>query len=269
MHFSHIKAQTQEEFLKQAFDWQKVVLEIDQETKDKVIQRVLQEPSFGRIKNLAFDSIVDNFHFLDLNGDKELDVVYNGGYGAENEIIYLLTAWNKEFIVSNPLFGLITDFQVLEKSINLKIYDYGCCAEFVDVYSKYKVLFDYEKIEFKNLYAYSKISVTQKPEDFIEEIRFEVQNDGYKLRAQPEIINEYDGLPEEAIIDGNTLAIYPKGSIGTAISEKMDQSGRLWWFVIMDNNYKPINSLFNNGNNPISGYKFVGWMSSGFLTVKN
>lgn len=267
--FSHIQAQTQEVFIKQAFDWQKIDVEIDQGTKDKIIHRVLQEPSFGRIKNIAFEYIADNFHFLDLNGDKELDVVYNGGYGGENEIIHLIITKNKEFIVSDPLFGLVTDFQVLEKQIDLKIYDYGCCAQLVDVYSKYEVHFDNEKIEFKNLYAYSRIKETQNPEDFTKEIRFEVQNDGYKLRAQPEIITDYYGLPEEAIIDGNTLAIYPKSSTGTAIAEKMDQTGRLWWFVIMDNNYKPISSLFNNGNNTISGYKCAGWMSSRFLTVKN
>ncbi len=268
-HFSHIQAQTHEVFVKQAFDWQEIDTEIDQETRDKFIHSVLQEPSFGRIKNISLEYISDNFHFLDLNGDQELDAVYNGGYGGENEIIHLITIKNKELIVSDPLFGLITDFQVLENKVDLKIYDYGCCAQLVDVYASFEVFCDSEEIELKNLYAYARIKETQNPEDFIQEIRFEVQNDGYKLRAQPEIITDYDGLPEEVIMDGNTLAMYPKSSTGTAIAEKMDQTGRLWWFVIMDSNFKPISSLFTNGNNNISEYKCAGWMSSRFLTAQN
>ena len=269
IYFSTIKAQHQQIFVEQAFEWQEFDSGVDQIARDNVIRRVLQEPAFGRIKNISFESISNNFHFLDLNGDKELDVVYNGGYGGENDIIYLVIFQKNQLIVSDPLFGRITDFSVLEKKVEIKIYDYGCCAQLVDVYSKHEVFFGNGEFEFNNLYAYGRIKESQKPDEFFKEIRFEVQNDEYKLRAQPEIMNDYGGVPEEVLIDGNTLAIYPKYSTGTAIAQKIDPIGRLWWFVIMDDNIEPKRSLLIKRNNNGVEYKSTGWMSSRFLTVKN
>jgi hypothetical protein len=69
--------------------------------------------------------------------------------------------------------------------------------------------------------------------------------------------------------DFHFLAIYSKGSTGTAIAKHIDQSGRLWWFVVMDHYKKPSRSLFAPRNHNMISYKSTGWMSSRFLTVKN
>lgn len=98
--------------------------------------------------------------------------------------------------------------------------------------------------------------------------RFVVRNDKYKLREQPVIDDKHDeqesdfeGMP----IYGNALAEFGKGSKGEAIAEKPDETGRVWWFVIMDGDAKVEYDRFY-GDQKASK---AGWMSSRFLEVLN
>jgi hypothetical protein len=89
------------------------------------------------------------------------------------------------------------------------------------------------------------------------------------LRVQPEINNSYNNLPEDEIIDGNTAAIFPIDSRGFAIAEETDDTGRVWWFVIMENNESLIKSNLYPGNNKVMGYRTLGWMSSRYVRKLN
>lgn len=66
---------------------------------------------------------------------------------------------------------------------------------------------------------------------------------------------------EDLHINGNIVQTYTKGSKGYAISERVDSSGRVWWFVVMLNNLNLNGSFSEGSNNSITNYS-IGWMSS-------
>jgi len=104
------------------------------------------------------------------------------------------------------------------------------------------------------------------PDRRMPEKQFVVIDDKYKLRQQPFINDKYDAEDsdfEHMPVYGNTLAMYPKGSKGVAIAEKADETGSLWWFVIMDEDAKPTYSRFYKDQTESK----MGWMSSRHLEV--
>jgi hypothetical protein len=59
----------------------------------------------------------------------------------------------------------------------------------------------------------------------------------------------------------NIIAEFKKGTKGKALGEKIDNTGRIWWFVEIDSAFKPSNSMFYD----IDNTKLKGWMSSKYL----
>ena len=99
---------------------------------------------------------------------------------------------------------------------------------------------------------------------FDKPIRFEVLNNKYNIRFSP-IIDDttevwYCGEPQ----NGNSLGKIKAGSIGYALAEATDSTGRIWWFVAMSPDseiYKPI--YYDKTISPDT-YK-LGWISSKFV----
>ena len=93
-------------------------------------------------------------------------------------------------------------------------------------------------------------------------IAFETINEKYTLRLTPKLDNEtyFWGTDEQ----GNSIAIFPIGSTGTAMAENVDETGRIWWFVRMNNNKGNI-GMFMHGDNNEEPYRCYGWMSSRYL----
>ena len=93
---------------------------------------------------------------------------------------------------------------------------------------------------------------------------FKTITEEYKLRLEP-FINDTSTSSYPELVQGNTIAIYPKESLGYALSQQQDDTGRIWWFVIMKNNLKPISSVMYSGFYENDDYYSCGWMSSRFL----
>ena len=88
--------------------------------------------------------------------------------------------------------------------------------------------------------------------------KIEVLNSPYYLRATPEIINDEFHYHYEK---GNIIAEFSKGDTGYALDQRTDNTGRVWYFVIMN---PPQGNGFHNYD--IDRHeKWLGWMSSRFL----
>ena len=121
-----------------------------------------------------------------------------------------------------------------------------------------------EKISLQASSKYCAILSTIFPSEYdIEPILFEVKNEMYYLRLAPVIDNEK--MNYEINIKGNVIAEYGLGAKGYALAEKKDDTGRIWWFVIMLNNNLPIKSMFSEGSNNENKFYSIGWMSSRYL----
>ncbi|MEP2025027.1 MAG: hypothetical protein ABJH98_12075 [Reichenbachiella sp.] len=203
------------------------------------------------------------FHVLDINNDGLLDVAYSGMY-AEGTATFFYLNKGSQYEQSDMIPGGIIRIERLPLSnfLEIKTHLRPCCAGSVHTHSIYLVHSKNNGIKITNLNNVDYYEDTLEPNQQIKKTRFVTTRPEYKLRATPEIDSELKNWRE--IIDGNTVAIYPKGSRGLAIAESTDETGRVWWFVIMDNNIKPIKSLIYYNDDP-KGSQSMGWMSSRFV----
>lgn len=104
---------------------------------------------------------------------------------------------------------------------------------------------------------------------------FVVENSVYSLRSTPRIdpdpgwqpspAERFGGSPALAGMDGpwevegNRLAVYERGARGVALASATDDTGRVWWYVLMSPDTPPAEPRFGG---PVS---LGGWMSSRFL----
>lgn len=229
------------------------------EKKDLIEQLGISSP-WNPQNNESIDPNL--FHVLDINNDGLLDVAYSGVYAEGTATFFYLNKGLKHE-QSDMIPGEVVRIERLPLSnyLEIKTHLRPCCVGSVHTHSIYLVHSN-NGLKVSNLDNVDFYEDTLEPNESIKKTRFVTTRPEYKLRVTPEIAANFDKWIES--IDGNTVAIYPKGSRGIAIAESTDETGRIWWFVIMDNNVQPIKSLMYYNNNP-KGSKSMGWMSSRFV----
>jgi hypothetical protein len=202
-----------------------------------------------------------NLHFIDLNGDGKLDIIYEGFSGTESDFTEMLINKDNGFI-KVVYFNQYLETLEFDKSGKLNSYttlDFGCCAAFTGYETKYLVN---DKFETSILSQRAMTSYTKEPKTlFSKPIKFSTINDSYTLRSAP-LKDDSSTIIYCAMDKGNVIAIYPKNSIGKAWAET-DTTGRIWWFVEMEPVKKlSYNLIFYQDSIPA---KILGWMSSRYL----
>lgn len=230
------------------------------------------EKIFPIIQNLPFRNKADAlnhlelFHLIDYNNDHKIDVLYNGWTGGEGEMLQIIKNTGSEYEISQTIYGAVKDLKIEDNKITeIEILDYACCAGYVDHlqlwqlngYSQYSAVNDLALI----------VGTEIPSQTFDNPFKFEIKNEQYNMRIEPKIKelkennNDFDPINEQ-----NISASFTTGNTGTAIAQKEDDTGRVWWLVIMDqmpSNQFPM--LFYEGNNDIYSYKPVGWISSRYV----
>ena len=166
-------------------------------------------------------------HFIDLNNDKKLDVIYSGTSGAESDcVIFLLNTDNSYKILYEEYTNIRDLIFDGSKLVGYTGLDFGCCADYIQKETKYSVSEDWNR---SVIYQRVKASYTELPEKLFEKpFRFEIKCDTLKLRATP-VIDDTNMFIYDTI--GNVVSSYLKGSKGFAWSEKQTYLGETWWFV--------------------------------------
>ena len=201
-------------------------------------------------------------HFIDLNNDKKLDVIYSGTSGAESDCVIFLLNNDNDYKI---LFEEYTNIRDLifdgGKLVGYTGLDFGCCAEYVQKETKYKVTEDWNR---SVVYQRVKVSYTGLPEKIFERsIRFEIKSDTLKLRATP-IIDDKNVFIYDTI--GNVVSSYLKDSKGFAWSEKQNDLGETWLFVEMDPNNYQIGSRINYNPDKLP-QRNLGWFPAEDLNI--
>ena len=230
-----------------------------------------------KLKNINYlDHVADNFNLyknslnpVDFNSDGLTDIIFYGNPGgAETNFVICCmntgTGYQEKLTAQGNIIELSE--YTTKRGLEITIHNYACClGEFDHIY-KYipdsnSKIFSFIKSDDIALY-----NQCTAPDNYLTtNIEFMVTTNGYSLRADPFIDNTSYRFMQK--IKGNTLAIYPKNSTGYAIAEKYDNTGRKWWYVIMNNNINPIKSIFESGFDYSNNYKLSGWMSSRYLIV--
>jgi hypothetical protein len=243
----------------------------------KEIQSSIELPSeycLDHIK-MRFEGNFDDgwllaFKKYDFSGDGSEDLVFISYCGGMEYRNYFWVKKDNKYYYSGLMIGKIVKFYRTQDSKALSAvarsgWDGSGYSGSIDLFAPEikEGKFKYELQ--KRVKEFEGITI---PDKRMPVRRFIVKNDKYKLRTSPIIIDKYnedESNFERKPVYGNTLAEFSKGSKGVAIAEKLDETGRVWWFVIMDEDAKTGYNRFYDDQNASK----AGWMSSRFLEVIN
>ena len=251
----------QNSLLEGSLDWSKWEIELPDTKKVQALDGlILSMDNFPPLiaKQYAAGTNYPSFHFLDLDSDSQVDIIFNGKTGTGDGIVLFLKS-GSGYIQSNTLGGNIVGIErsTLSGHVHFKIQHDPSGEEHYRLIASLSI----RPNDFKMLTSaeYSYKTTTEIPTTFFSPKPFTTKTE-YNLRAQP----KFNASPNKWLekIESNVVAVYPVGSIGKAIAQKTDTAGRVWWFVIMENNLWPTRSLlvYKKPTN-----MSMGWMSSKFL----
>lgn len=251
----------QNSILEGRLDWSKWEINLPDIEKVQALDGLIQSiDNFPPLiaKQYTAGANYSSFHFLDLDSDSQVDIVFNGKTEIGDGVVLFLKS-GLGYIQSNTLGGNIVGIErsKLSGHVHFKIQQDPSGQE----HYRLIVNLSIRPNDFKMLTSveYSYKRTTEIPNTFFAPKPF-ITKIEYNLRAQP----KFNASPNKWLekIESNVVAIYPAGSIGKAISQKTDDAGREWWFVIMENNLWPTRSLLVY-KKPIN--MSMGWMSSKYL----
>lgn len=235
--------------------------EIEKSREEKIA--IIQKANLHTITDLLegtetpLANEIDNFHFGYFDSDKIIDIIYTSSLGSESTFshIYVNNESSFKHIIT---VGTITELFYDQKSTlpTIKSILPPCCADYIytltvdipksnDTYQAGITYYYDEGMEFP-----SELTLNQK---------FEVTKDTYRLRRTPEIDNTVDKYLDDAPV-GNISHSYSNGDKGCAYASKTDSTGRVWWFVEMENP-----TLKTGEHFPNTGTFYLGWMSSTYV----
>lgn len=210
----------------------------------------------------------ESISIVDFDQDGLNDIIYEGYLnGGESEhVVFLhrsLFGLEKIFDVSGYVVHVSAPNRLSTMQIAIK--HYGCCEDVISNIEMYSLIKLEDRYSFvlTDKYAFVDLETAEFPTElFNSPIHFETVNPEYALRFTPEIDDTTQFTSYQI---GNKTGIYPGGSIGVALAEKTDDSGRVWWFVYMKHNLEPLELYLHPGFNNTIYPNAYGWMSSRFL----
>ena len=237
---------------------------ITKEEKLKLINEL--EPTFKHLSTYENwqEKVLDDFHFIDLDNDKDLDLIFTGWSGGEPDCVRIYNNTNGKYQEVFEVYQEITKIEFTDKKLSrLLIHDPGCCAAYIEFDEDYSFQVNKDDFKSKIINRTALLYPTEEPKDkFGDRIPFEVLNDKYYLRLTPKI-DTVDQVFAEDIQSDNVIAEFKKGTKGIAYAQMTDDTGRVWWFVEIDPKDKPIKSFFYDIDEKPT--KVKGWMSSNYL----
>lgn len=220
-------------------DWTPYETEVDTATKAKYITQL--DTSFWYITDYGFkdyytkEDYYNSFHFVHLNDDEHLDLVFEGWGGGEANVVRFYLNENgimKLFFEGyQQLYDL--QFEGTKQLKSFNILDFGCCSPF-DIKMQHYTINNNKSVALE--WGVTCLSALTKPKYFFQKAkRIKVAKPSVDMRYEPLIAPE-DQLGYSGPLDlvGNKTALYHKGQKGLAYAEERDSAGNVWWLVEME-----------------------------------
>jgi hypothetical protein len=250
------------------FEWKSVETQIDSKLKEKLVLETGFMKMYFEDMSQGNDIYLEYFHPIYINSDTLVDFIYSGPSGGEPTKIAFFINENGKLVEKYSSYG---GLEIKRKNIPSSTmifgnFNYGCCDEPLGDYREITIVSTktgQQFIESEKVYFYDDIKF---PEKITLNQWFKVKNDKYTLRATPEIIN--DGHFSYYLERGNIICELTVGDIGYAIASKTDETGRVWWFCIVENNIAKGDSFYHIRKEH-SNDKWFGWISSRYVEPIN
>jgi len=226
--------------------------------------------------NIDPDQVVP--HFIDLDGDGSIEILFNGEFAWGDDAdkqIFILKEKDGVYKQLSFLWGTIVGLSRDAPGLPVQIKSRGSYPEsdvwvsiktYSPVFSEGK-LTKYECVSqlfYPEDYYYYEEGIKYLPDSFTVQIPFEVTSEQYNMRNMPGFLPDNESGNYE-MFENNVVAIYPKGSLGVALAEKTDETGRVWWFVVMGRYPEPDTKAAVPMFDFLPINQLSGWMSSRYL----
>lgn len=261
--------------------WQGWEKPVTKEEKQLIISKLLSETPKDNFRLDDTEYLSNHIKIIDFDIDGLNDAVYYGISGGEPDMVIFFKNNKGEYKEILKIMGGPTKLSSPAplQALSFSHLQYGCCADMSDHYYEYVPIInnngDFEFIISKKIALYNGTAFPQKNEMLKTPIAFKVINDEYTLRSSPMINDTFTDGPNFINI-GNVIAYYKKGTTGTALAEKKDSTGRVWWFVQIDAHIRADKTeLFETSweyvevcirdRVPAIPCYTLGWMSSRYL----
>lgn len=205
-------------------------------------------------------------HFIDVNGDGLLDVIFEGQSGGEGTIIKIFMrsqkGYSKVFEERQALTRVVFENKRLTE---ITVTDRGCCADYVTYKKQYTVSFPGSKPVFKQIRQIAFISEGAVPDSmFTAPFKFVILNNNYNFRCAPFIDDSSSHEWSDASAPkGNVIGKFSEGAICTALGKKIDDTGREWWYIETATDCVINESAFYTGDKLPTNKR--GWVSNRFV----
>lgn len=228
---------------------QKLGTDIEFEEKKKIILQLgVNQWTKNHLNSGYAKDIAESYHLIDLNGDNNLDVVYNAAPGSDGPIF---TVWLKtngyRKVISEP-WAILQCIALDTAETEFIAYNTGPFGALTSKIQSFKIRSTeviMNEVEFH--------VATKFPKEYLQISKFIVQNDGYNLRSYPEVKNKpcEEQMDPDTFICGSKYVTLNSETQGLALSKSTDQTGRIWWFSVVEVDF---------------GIKKLGWLSSRYVT---
>ena len=260
------------------FKWASIEKKMPRAEVDRFINVFPKEFEAYRRSNESefrnLDSLVKHLHFVDINVDGNLDVIFDGQGSGEGSLVQLFINTGKGFKeIFSDMQGVAKIDWEENKMKRLYIVDWSSADDYIETNKIYGFTYDQPAAPaYKQIYqsiAINGFSAVRPDSLFDKPTRFEVLNNNYKIRSAPVIDDtgqfHWNKNQESEKGQGNSIGKLPKGTTGTALGKKTDATGREWWYVEIDETYQfDRDMLYVQNKFPT---RVIGWISSRFIKV--
>ncbi|MCG8870634.1 hypothetical protein G1L03_12470 [Tenacibaculum finnmarkense] len=215
------------------------------------------------------DSVYNHFYLIDLDLDKDLDVVYIGPSGAESDCVIIYCNGIDGFSLLFEDFQSRIKFNVIDnKIVDFELTQDGCCGDhFSKVNKKYSTEFDFDSFKFKLKEGYFLFENTHLPiekDNKLQEERFYRVLKNSNLRFSSVIDNSINEKYADFDIKGNIIGVLEENSIVKVLHIEKGDVKRDWCYIEGNLNITKANlKIYSLNKGEI--FKYRGWVSSNVL----
>ncbi len=254
-----------ETFGNKIIDWKNISIDLPVSIKEQIIieNRILKEfLDYPHINS-------SHFIFTDFNNDQQLDVIiyYPKPSSEEGWEICILVKEEKEYRI---LLHEVGNLNIVKRETPLSPFYFQFFSvknsgwPYTEAINEFLLYSKNGQVEStRNTFLVYEDVIIPKQKEFF--IPFLITQEKYRLRTSPEII---DGTMRNSNELGNVIGEYTKGDYGYAFADSTDNTGRVWWFVLMVNNIVKDNKEFahiDKNEKLKTDSKTFGWISSRFV----